>query len=93
MRTDQKRRQRALSIAGILGFILRFVALVDLISFKTGMRYQYGGRIVFALGVITLVLLLAGARQKKSFWILVAIQMVLLTGVLIETFSDARITR
>jgi hypothetical protein len=47
------------------------------------MCYQYGGRIVFTLGVITLVLLLAGAREKKSFWILVAVQMVLLTGILI----------
>lgn len=39
--------------------------------------------------MITLVLLIVRAKQEKLFWILAAIQLLLLTGVLTETFSDA----
>ena len=90
--TDQKQSSRVVSIAGILGFILGFLPLVELTFFSPGLRSEGArGFAVVALGVITLVLLIARARQKKWFWILVALQMLLLTGVLIETFSDARL--
>jgi uncharacterized membrane protein HdeD (DUF308 family) len=92
MGTDQKRGSHVVSIAGILGFVLGFLPLVALTFFSPGLRSEgVRGLAVLAVGVITLVLLIARAREKKSFWILVAIQMLLLTGVLIETFSDARL--
>ena len=92
MSTDVKRTSRVLSIAGILGFVLGLLPLVALIFFSPGLRSEgIRGLAVLILGTLTLVLLIARARQKKSFWILVAIQMLLLLGVLIETFSDARL--
>ena len=91
MSTGQK-QSRVVSIAGILGFVLGFLPLVALIFFSPGLRSEgVRGFAIFAFGVVTLILLIARARQKRSFWILVAIQMLLLTGVLIETFSDARL--
>ena len=90
MTTDPKRSSRVVSIAGILGFVLGFLPLVALTFFSPGLRSEgVRGVAVFAFAVITLVLLISRATQKKSFWILVAIQILLLTGVLIETFSDA----
>ena len=92
MSADQKRSSRPISIAGVVGFILGFLPLVALIFFSPGLRSEgVRGLAVSALGVTTLVLLIVSAIQNKSFWILVAIQMLLLAGVLIETFSDARL--
>lgn len=79
-------------MAGLLGFVLGFLPLVALTFFSPGLRSEgVRGLAVLALGLITLVLLIVRARQKKRFWILAAIQVLLLTGVLIETFSDARL--
>ena len=92
MRTDAKRTSRVLSIAGILGFVLGLLPLVALIFFSPGLRSEgIRGLAVLALGIVTLVLLIARAKQKKTFWILVAIQILLLVGVLVETFFDARL--
>ena len=90
MSTYQKRSSRGISIAGILGFVLGFLPLVGLIFFSPGLRSEGApGLAVFGLAVVTLVLLLAAARRKGAFWIMVAIQILLVVGVLIETFSDA----
>jgi len=90
MSTDQKRSSRVVSIAGILGFILGFLPLVALTFFSPGLRSEGArGLAVVCLAVITLILLIARARHKRLFWIMVAVQILLLTGVLIETFSDA----
>jgi uncharacterized membrane protein HdeD (DUF308 family) len=92
MSTDAKRTSRVLSIAGILGFVLGLLPLVALIFFSPGLRSEgIRGVAVMAFGIVTLVLLIARAKQKKTFWTLVAIQILLLVGVLIETFSDARL--
>ena len=92
MSTDQKRAGRVISVAALLGFILGFLPLVGLTFFSPGLRSEGArGVAVLALAVITLVLLIASARRKTLFWIMVAIQILLLTGVLIETFSDARL--
>ena len=92
MSTNNPRFVRVVSVAGLLGFILGFLPLVLLISRKTALRYvDLGGLLVFALGVITLVLLIVRARQKKAFWILVAVELLLLAGILIETFTDQRL--
>jgi len=92
MSTDAKRTSRVLSIAGILGFVLGLLPLVALIFFSPGLRSEgIRGLAVLALGIVTLVLLIARAKQKKTFWILVAIQILLLVGVLVETFFDARL--
>ena len=90
--TNNKRFGRVISIAGLLGFILGFLPLVALIFFSPGLRSEgLRGLAIVALGVITLVLLIARARHRHRFWLLVAIQMLLLSGVLIETFSDGRL--
>ena len=92
MSTDQKRGGRVVTVAALLGFILGFLPLVGLTFFSPGLRSEGArGVAVLALAVITLVLLIASARRKTLFWIMVAIQILLLTGVLIETFSDARL--
>ena len=92
MITDPKRSSRVVSMAGLLGFVLGFLPLVALTFFSPGLRSEgVRGLAVLALGLITLVLLIVRARQKKRFWILAAIQVLLLIGVLIETFSDARL--
>jgi len=90
MSTYQNRSSRVVSIAGILGFILGFLPLVGLTFFSPGLRSEGArGLAVVCLAVITLILLIATARHKSLFWIMVAVQILLLTGVLIETFSDA----
>jgi len=84
--------QRIATIIGLAGFALGLVPLLALTFFSPGLRAEgMAGWAVFAVGMITLLALIWSAGRRKSFWILAAIQALLLTGVLVETFSDARL--
>jgi hypothetical protein len=83
---------RIATVVGLLGFILGFAPLLALTFFSPGLGAEGArGVTVFAVGVGTLLALILRARQRRWFWILAAIQTLLLIGVLIETFSDARL--
>jgi hypothetical protein len=86
------RMQRIATIIGVSGFVLGLVPLLALTFFSPGLRAEgVAGWTVFAIGVVTLLALLLTAQRRKWFWLLAAIQALLLMGVLVETFSDARL--
>jgi len=84
--------QRIAIIIGLAGFALGLVPLLALTFFSPGLRAEgMAGWTVFSVGVVTLLALILTAGRRKWFWLLAAIQALLLTGVLVETFSDARL--
>jgi hypothetical protein len=71
-------------------FALGCVPLLALALFSPGLRSEgFLGLGVFAFGVLTLFALIAAARYRRWFWVLVGLQVVILALALIETFSDA----
>lgn len=77
-------------VLGIAGFVLGFLPLLALAFFSPGLDAEGSwGMIAFGCGVLILLLLIIATRHDRRFWILVAIQMLLLASVLVETFSDS----
>jgi hypothetical protein len=71
-------------------FALGCLPLLAFALFSPGLRSDgYVGLGVFAFGVLTLIVLITAAGNRRWFWVLAALQAVLLALVLIETFSDA----
>ena len=71
-------------------FAIGCAPLLAFAFFSPGLRSEgFVGLGVFAFGVLTLVALIAAARLRRSFWVLVGFQVVILALALIETFSDA----
>lgn len=76
-----------LSIAGIVGFVIDFVPLLGLIFFSPGLGSEgVRGAVIFGLGIVTLALLIVSAMRKRWMWLLAALQLFLLAGVLVESF-------
>ena len=81
---------RRLPFFSAAGFALGCVPLLVLSFFSPGLRSEgFAGLCVFAFGVLTVFGLVATARYRRRFWVLVALQVLFLALVLIETFSDA----
>jgi hypothetical protein len=81
---------RRLPVFSATGFALGSVPLLVLALFSSGLRTEgFAGLCVFAFGLLTLLGLVAAARYRRRFWVLVALQVLFLALVLIETFSDA----
>ena len=78
---------RSFLIAGISGFIIDLVPLVALIFFSPGLGSEgIRGAVVFGIGIVTLALLVVSTRGRRWIWLLVVMQVILLAGVLMESF-------
>jgi hypothetical protein len=66
--------------------------LLLLTFFSPGLRAEGAlGIATMTWALVTLVFLVVAARRAKWYWILVVVQLLLIAGVLVETFSDARL--
>ncbi len=75
---------------GLIGFIVGIIPLLALTFFSPGIASEgLWGYITLAWGALTLVLLIMASRANKNYRILLVVQILLLAGVLIETFSNA----
>ena len=79
-----------ISIFGTVGFIVGVLPLLAFTFFSPGLGAEgvWGG-VTFILGLVALALLMAAARRNRWLWALAVIQLLLLAGVLVETFSDS----
>ena len=94
MRIDKDRRRRAVLIAGILGFILGSCASrgFDFVQDGNALPVRRS-ELSSPLGLLLWFFCSQEQGRRSRSGSLVAVQLVLLTGILIETFTDARITQ
>jgi len=79
-------------LLGLTGFAVGLIPLLALTFFSPGLRSEGAWAVaVFVLGVLTGIALVASARRLPALWILVALQALLLIGVLYQTLSGSRL--
>ena len=90
MKTKPKDPRKLIAGLAVIGFLVGALPLLALTFFSPGLQSEslWGG-VILTFGVITNILLLFAARERKALWGLVVIQTLLLAGVLIETFSNS----
>lgn len=75
-------------------FLVGLLSTIAMTFFSPGLRSE--GLLGIGVGIwaivsLTLLIATAVARRGISYWILVVIQTLLIFGLLVETFSDARL--
>jgi len=77
-------------ILGVVGFIIGAIPLLAFIFFSPGIASEgVWGYATLGWGVLTLLFLAMASRANKNYRILVVIQILLLAGILIQTFGNA----